>query len=143
MRLKFSRSNCSSVVSGGTEALRVWPLTVIVTSVTPQAPFASPLHAPGQCVADFLRRRVEIVVEQSLGRHQHAGAAEAALQRTGVLKGRLNRVQPVAASKALDGENFAAVGLTGEHQAGIHRLAVDDHRAGATVADVAAELGAG
>ena len=37
----------------------------------------------------------------------------------------------------------AAVGLAGQHQAGVDRLAVDDHGAGAAVADVAAELGAG
>src|SRR3974390_2459023 len=37
----------------------------------------------------------------------------------------------------------AAAGLAGEHQAGVPRLAVDQHRAGTAVADVAAELGAG
>ena len=48
VRLKFSRNSWSSVVSGGTEALRVSPLTVIVTSVTPRAPFPSRSRAPAR-----------------------------------------------------------------------------------------------
>ena len=50
-------------------------------------------------VADFLRRRIGIVVEQGLGRHQHAGAAEAALQPAAVLESLLDRVQPLAFEK--------------------------------------------
>ena len=39
--------------------------------------------------------------------------------------------------------DLAAVGLHGQHQARVDRLAVDDDGAGAAVADVAPELGAG
>ena len=38
----------------------------------------------------------------------------------------------------LGGLDDRAVGLDREHQAGVHRLAVEDHRAGAALADVAA-----
>ena len=45
--------------------------------------------------------------------------------------------------QALDGADLLAVGLHREHQAGAHRLAVDDHGAGAADAVLAADMGAG
>src|SRR6187200_504196 len=42
-------------------------------------------------VADVGDRRVRVLIQQPLGRHDHAGAAEAALQRTFVLERLLNR----------------------------------------------------
>ncbi len=45
--------------------------------------------------------------------------------------------------EALDGADLAPLGLDREHQAGAHRVAVDQHGAGAADAVLAAEMGAG
>ncbi len=72
------------------------------------------------------------------------GGAEAALQAVGVAEGLLQRVElAVAAGQPLDGGELVAVGLDRQHQAGAHRLAVDEHRAGAADAVLAADVGAG
>ena len=55
----------------------------------------------------------------------------------------LQRRQLVAVGEALDGLDRRAVGLDGEQHAALHELAVDDHRAGAAVAGVAADVAAG
>ena len=49
----------------------------------------------------------------------------------------------VAVGQALDGADGFAGGLHRKHQAGAHRLAVDDHRAGAADAVFAADMGSG
>ena len=58
-------------------------------------------------------------------------------------EGLLHRMQLVAVGQTFDGADFLAVGLHREHQAGAHRLAVDDHGAGAADAVLAADMGAG
>ena len=45
--------------------------------------------------------------------------------------------------QALDGQDVGAVGLDRQHQAGVDRAPVDEHRAGAALAHDAAFLGAG
>ena len=45
--------------------------------------------------------------------------------------------------EALDGAHVAAIDLADGHQAGVHHLAVEEHRAGAALALAAALLGAG
>ncbi len=81
---------------------------------------------------------------QHAGReHQEARRAEAALQAVVLDEGALQRVQRIAVREALDGADPAAIGLHGEHQAGAHRLAVDQHRAGAADAMLAADMRAG
>src|SRR4029079_17893670 len=47
-------------------------------------------------VADVRHRRVWILIQQPLGRHDHARAAEAALERPFLLEHLLNRVEPIA-----------------------------------------------
>ena len=56
---------------------------------------------------------------------------------------RLHRMQFVAMRDALDGENLGAVMAHRQRQAGIDPPAVDQHRAGAALAAVAALFGAG
>ena len=76
--------------------------------------------------------------------HQEARRAEAALQRVMVDECLLHRVQlvrPCASPSTV--RMCAALGLHGEHQAGAHRLAVDQHRAGAAHAVLAADMRAG
>ena len=58
-------------------------------------------------------------------------------------EGVLQRMQLVAVRQAFDGADRAALGLHREHQAGAHRLAVDQHRAGAADAVLAADMRAG
>ena len=60
-----------------------------------------------------------------------------------VHEGLLHRMQFVVLRQAFDGANLFARRLHGEHQAGAHRLAVDDHGAGAADAVLAADMGAG
>ena len=52
-------------------------------------------------------------------------------------------MQRVVLGEAFDRADLSAVRLHGEHQARAHRLAVDDHRAGAADAVLAADMGAG
>src|ERR1700674_2361179 len=58
-------------------------------------------------------------------------------------EGALQRMHLAATRKSLDGADRLAVDLHGEHQAGAHRRAVDQHRAGAAHAVLAADMGAG
>ena len=56
----------------------------------------------------------------------------------------LHRMQrAVGRGQALDRGHRGAVGLHRQHGAGLHRLAVDMHDAGAALAGVAADMGAG
>ena len=71
------------------------------------------------------------------------GVQIAALQAVIVAERRLHRVQFVALRDALDGGDVAAGRLPGQHGAGLHRPAVDMDDAGAALAGVAADMGAG
>ena len=53
---------------------------------------------------------------------------------------RLHRMQLGAVGQALDGHDRRPRGLRGEHRAGLHRLAVDMHDAGAALRRVAADM---
>src|SRR5947208_1492616 len=66
-------------------------------------------------------------------RHEDARGAEAALQPVSLAERGLKRMQRVAraVSKALHGLDLVAVRLDGEHEAGAHRLAVQQDGAGA------------
>ena len=94
-------------------------------------------------VEQILVADVGLALEHADRQHQEARRAEAALQAVVIHEGLLHRMQLVAVGEALDGADLLAVGLHGEHQAGAHRLAVDDHRAGAADAVLAADMGAG
>ena len=84
------------------------------------------------------------ILLQHIGRqHQKARRAVAALQAVVLDEGALQRMQFVAVGEPFDGADFLALGLDGEHQAGAHRLVVDDDRAGAADAMLAADMGAG
>ena len=58
-------------------------------------------------------------------------------------EGALQGMGLLAIGEALDGADLGAIALDGEHQAGTHRRAVDDHGAGAADAVLAAEVGSG
>src|SRR4030095_11199544 len=93
-------------------------------------------------IADVRHRWIRVLIQQPLGRHDHAGAAEAALERPFLLERFLNGMEAIGVREAFDGQHVAPVHLPCEHQARVHEVAIDDDRAGAAIADVASELGA-
>ena len=70
------------------------------------------------------------------------GGAEPALKRLRIEKRLLHRMRAAVGREAFDGGDGMAVGAEGRDQAAVHRLAVDQHGAGAAVAGVAAFLDA-
>ena len=98
-------------------------------------------HA-AQRILHFEFRRLRVLFEQRSRGHQQAGGADAALRRAMLQEGGLQRRQsPVG--KTLDCPHRAALDRGRRHQASAGRRAVDEHRAGAAIARVAANLGAG
>ena len=95
-------------------------------------------HVEQLVVAD-----VRIVLQRVRRQHQEARRAEAALQAVVVDEGLLQRMQLLAVGEPFDGADLPAVGLDREHQAGADRLAVEDDRAGAADAVLAADMRAG
>src|SRR5215469_8777391 len=85
---------------------------------------------------------LRIVTEERVGRHQHSGGAEAALQAVLFLEPFLQRVQLAVLDQALDCQDFAAIGLHGEHGAGFDGFAVEEHGAGAAMTGVAPDVAA-
>ena len=76
-------------------------------------------------------------------RHDHAGGAIAALEAVVLAEGRLHGVQVGALGEALDGRHDRGLTLDREDRAGLHRLPVQVDHAGAALAGVAADMGAG
>ena len=100
-------------------------------------------HA-GERVAHLGLARLRVRAQQRLGAHQHARRADAALRRAVGDEGALQRRQrAVGAGEALDRRHRAAVALADGDDARADLLAVEQHGAGAAVAGVAADLGAG
>src|SRR5438067_385974 len=97
----------------------------------------------GDVRADLLAIGLCAGAEQILSGHQHAGRAEAALQRVALVEGLLQRRELLGIREAFDRFDRAAIGLHGEHQAAAHDLAVDAHGARATHAVLAADVRAG
>ena len=81
--------------------------------------------------------------EHADGRADLSGGAVAALQRVLLDERLLHQVQFVVGGQAFDGGDLPPLDRDGEHQAGVHPPAVDQHGAGATLAVVAALLAAG
>ena len=94
-------------------------------------------------VADLLRRAGMALVDAGDAGHDLPGRAIAALERIALDEGGLQRVELVALGQAFDRRDLAAFHQGGERQAGLHALAVHQHRAGAALAEAAALLRAG
>src|SRR5215210_6408381 len=99
--------------------------------------------AAGDRGADLLLARVRVHVEQPARGHQHAGGAEAALERVLLVEALLHRVERAAGLERLDRADLVALAHGGEDRARLHRLAVHQHDAGAAVGGVAAPVGPG
>src|SRR5437879_11463166 len=102
-------------------------------------------QVPAQRVTDLGFAGGCVVAQERDERHEDAGGAEAALQRVCLAEGALQRVELVRAARreALDRRERCAVRLHRKHQTGAHRLAVEQHGAGAAHAVLAADVGAG
>ena len=96
-----------------------------------------------EAVADLLLGRVGIAIDDLLGRHDHAGRAEAALQSVLVPESLLHRVELAVSGQAFDGQDARAVGLHGEHGAAFDGLAVHLDRACAAQRRLAADVRSG
>ncbi len=59
------------------------------------------------------------------------------------MEGGLQRIEPAAFGETLDGHDRAALDLRRGDEAGADLRAVEQHRAGAAIAGIAADLGAG
>src|SRR6267378_945705 len=94
---------------------------------------------PDGCLVEL----AAIAVHDIDRRHDHARGAIAALQAVIVAERRLHRVQFVTLRDALDGGDAGSGGLAGQYGAGFDRTAVDMDDAGAALAGVAADMGAG
>ena len=79
-------------------------------------------------------------LEERGRRDEHPGRAEAALHAAVLEERRLERAQLEARREPFDGGHLAALGLERKVRAAVHRLAVEQHHAGAAFRVVAALL---
>jgi hypothetical protein len=91
-------------------------------------------------VPDLVLGRLGIALEELRRGHDHARRAEPALQPVLLPEGVLDRVQLAVLGHAFDRGDLRAVGLDGQHGAGLHRLAIQMDGAGAALARVAAHV---
>ncbi len=84
-----------------------------------------------------------VPVQKGLGGHNHPWGTEATLDRPPVDEGLLERMEPAIAGQSLYGLHLLAFGSQGRVDTGSHRLAIDDHRAGAASIVSTAVLGPG
>ena len=98
---------------------------------------------PASAARISVAHRGGVLRQQGLRGHQDARRAVAALGGAEIGERGLQRVELVALLQALDGLDRPPLHLGGERQAGEHRLAVDQHGAGAAFAELAAVLRAG
>src|SRR3954447_4071833 len=98
--------------------------------------------AAGDRRADLLLRRVRVLVQQPARGHQHARGAEAALERVLLVEALLHGVELAVGLERLDRADLVALAHRREDRAGLDRLAVHEHDAGAAVGGVTAPVGA-
>src|SRR5512135_1245953 len=96
----------------------------------------------GDGVADLVLGRLLVAPQQGVAGEHHAGRAETALQAVLLHEPLLDRIELRVLFQPFDGHHLAAVGLHRQHRAALHRLAVEQHGAGAAVAGVAPDVGA-
>lgn len=95
----------------------------------------------GELFSDLVARVGLAGVQHGHGTHDDAGDAKAALHRELVDEGLLDGVERAIGSlQALRGENGLALRPLRQVQAAVRRDAVDEHRAGPALSDLAATL---
>src|SRR5258706_5681551 len=95
---------------------------------------------PVQRLLDVLLGRIGLAIEQRLGRHHHAVAAEAALAGLLLDERLLQRMELLERAQALDGGDAALRRGGNRSHTGAHGLALQEHRAGPALREAAAEL---
>src|SRR5438874_6230692 len=95
-----------------------------------------------KCQLDLGFARLLFAVEQRFGHHDHAGDAVAALYRLLLDESGLQRVRLLDGTDTFERRYLRLPKRADWQDAGTHRGAVDEHRAGAALAKPAAELGA-
>ena len=98
--------------------------------------------APAQVAFQHAGQLVLGLTREAGRRHDHAGRAEAALERLGVEEGLLHRMELAIHGQPLDRRHLRVGRAEGRHQAAMDRGAVDPHRARAAVALIAPLLDA-
>src|SRR6266536_1783420 len=101
----------------------------------------APANVAGDRPSDVVVRRLVVAFEQRRPDQHHPGGAEPALEAVLLLERRLDRMEASFPGQALDGGHVAAVGLDGEHRAGLHRGSSARDRARAAVRSVASDVG--
>src|SRR3954463_4528995 len=100
---------------------------------------------PGAAADIALQRDAEIgalrLVQRGAGQ-DHSGGAEAALKALCIEESLLHRMRAAVSAETFDCGDGAPLGTEGRDQAAMHRLAVQQHGAGAAIAGVAALLDA-
>ena len=76
-------------------------------------------------------------------RHDLSGRAVPALEGVSIDEGGLQRVQFIALGQAFDSRDLASFDESCKRKAGLHALAIHEHRAGATLTKTTAFLRAG
>src|SRR5689334_2872710 len=94
----------------------------------------------GECMLDVVARRVRLALEQRVRRHQEAAGTEATLRSVLAVERGLDGAESLGRAEPLDGRDLRAVDRGQRQQARAPRLAVDEHRAGAAAALLAARL---
>src|SRR5712691_2921070 len=92
-------------------------------------------------MADLVLARARVLGEQAHRGEDHPARAVPALERVVLVEALLERMERAVRGKALDRRDLAAVRLDTEQRAGLHRFAVQQHRAGAARRGVAADDG--
>src|SRR4051812_23544756 len=103
----------------------------------------APADVAVEPLLDLFGSGVRVLFKQPDARHHEARRAEAAHQRVLVAERRLDGMQRLAGREAVHRANLLALDVDGERRTRIDRAAVDDHRAGAAGAAIAAPLVAG
>src|SRR5437016_5653731 len=104
---------------------------------------AAATEIAAQTGANLIDGGVGMVADKGRASDDETGRAESALLGVMAYKSLLDFVHLFRAADAFDGRDFTAFSLDGEHRAGINRVAIDQHRAGAAGAAVANFLATG
>src|SRR5690606_31863783 len=97
-----------------------------------------------EILADLLLARVRVVLEQRRRAHHHPRRAVAALEAVMILERLLDHAErSVGIGHSLDRAHLRPFAVEREDRAGLHRLAIEMHRAGAALRRVAADMRAG
>ena len=101
---------------------------------------AAAAEASGESLFDLLGGGLRRAIQQRLGGHDHAVGAVPALGRLFGDEGGLQPVRLLGSAEAFERRDRLAGGFADRSHTGPHRLTVHDHRAGAALAEPAAEF---